>query len=101
MVFSKDVSIVEVPPQTSSSFLNLPSQLPQESRLIDIKNYSTSVDEKRTIHPASEERLKIIRKLQKFETPDWKEVRYSSALKSFLASPAFVDLKSKRRVMPF
>ena len=72
---------------------NSMSRPSQGARVLHFGDLKTSVDEKRTLRPASKERLEALTSLQRFNSPEWREVRYSSALKEFIASPGFTDLK--------
>lgn len=78
-------------PVMPMNFLTMPA--PIETRTLEFGEVETSVDEKRVLPLASDARLKIINNLQRFGSNAWKEVRYASALKSFLAFPGFTDLK--------
>jgi len=64
-----------------------------DTRKLDLGSFKTDVDEKRRLRPANKNRLEILNGLQRFGSVDWKEVRYSKALRSFLASPEFTDLR--------
>lgn len=75
----------------SSNFLNMPK--PPEVRTLSFGDLKTSVDEKRTVPSAPKDRVDAIISLQRFGSIDWKEVRYAPVLRSFLASPGFIDLK--------
>lgn len=47
---------------------------------------------------ADRERLLILNKLQRFNTYEWKEVRYSNALKSLVGKLGFTDLKINHKL---
>lgn len=69
-----------------------------DTRRLDLGSFKTDVDEKRRLHPANKNRLEILNRLQRFGSVDWKEVRYSKALISFLASPGFTDLRLNKEL---
>lgn len=60
---------------------------------LDLGGLKTDIDEKKFIRPAEKEKLLMLNKLQGFNSLNWKEVRYSNALKTFAAKPGFKDLK--------
>lgn len=66
---------------------------PREYKTIDLGTPKTNVDEKRVIRSADKELLETLNGLQRFNSADWKEVRFASALRNFLATPGFTDLK--------
>ena len=72
---------------------NSRSRPSQGARVLQFGDLNTSVDEKRNLRPASKERFEALTSLQRFNFPEWREVRYSSTLKEFIASPDFTDLK--------
>ena len=69
---------------------------PPEAKLVDLGELKTTVDEKH-----SKERLEVINNLQRSRSNDWKEVRYSSILKNFLAYSSFTDLKINEELCHF
>lgn len=60
---------------------------------LDLGHINTNHDENAIIRPANKERLKELTKLQQFDSPAWKGIRYKKVLQSFLASPGFIGLK--------
>ena len=87
----------DAPSQNLSNFL----AKPPEAKLVDPGELKTTVDEKRTIQPVCKARLEVINNLQRFGSNDWKEVRYFSVLKNFLAYPGFTDLKINEELCHF
>lgn len=78
----------------------LPQVQPQQTEEVDqtestlkLGECLTTIDEKKASRAASDERLSQLETLQHFETSEWKEVRYSSALKEMVASPGFIELR--------
>uniref|UniRef100_A0A6V7JGD4 Uncharacterized protein n=2 Tax=Bracon brevicornis TaxID=1563983 RepID=A0A6V7JGD4_9HYME len=61
----------------------------------------TDVDEKRRLRLADPARLSALKTLQRFDTAEWKEVRYSKTLSNFLATPGFTELKVNEDLIPF
>ena len=89
-------SLVEFLPRVNHCFdtpQNSMSRPSQGAIVLDFGDLKTSMDEKRTLRPASKDRLETLTSLQRFNFPEWRKVRYSSALKEFIASPGFTDLK--------
>ncbi|XP_074112275.1 uncharacterized protein LOC141535981 isoform X1 [Cotesia typhae] len=92
-------SVEEVQPQvslatgmesTQSEFLTTPNE---PSKVLDLGQCKTEVDSRKVLREACPEKLKLISELQKFDSANWKELRYGNTLKEFLASPGFTDLK--------
>lgn len=75
---------------TSQSFLTNPNE---NARAFDLGKIETDFDKNKVIKPAVQERVQIIKEMQQFGQPSWKQVRYSKALQNFTAAPAFRDLK--------
>lgn len=78
--------------RNNQTFLEKPETRPC-TKTIDLGHHNTDVDEKRRLRPAKKERLETLSKLQRFDSAEWKEVRYAKALRNFLASPGFTELK--------
>lgn len=60
---------------------------------LDLGNINTNHDENAIVRPANKERLEELTKLQQFDSPAWKGIRYKKVLQSFLATPGFIGLK--------
>lgn len=61
--------------------------------ILNIGSFKTEVDEKKVVRTACTNRLSTLTDLQRFGSEDWKDVRYSNALKGIIANPGFTDLK--------
>ncbi|KMQ87293.1 acyl- dehydrogenase [Lasius niger] len=83
---------VSTPMGINQTFLERPGTS-LDTRRLDLGSFKTDVDERRRLCPANKDRLEILKGLQRFGSVDWKEVRYSKALRSFLVSPGFTDLR--------
>lgn len=86
----------EVRPSTSSQpeqFLVKPTRIDQQSLSLALGTLGTSFDEKKIIPPSNVERLAELNKLQQFDSPAWKAIRYKKSLQESLASPGFTGLK--------
>lgn len=66
---------------------------PQSTPLLELGECSTTIDEKKISQVATEERVSQVNFLQHFESSEWKEVRYSEALKKLVCTPGFTELK--------
>ncbi|XP_011313163.1 uncharacterized protein [Fopius arisanus] len=66
---------------------------PVQPRVLEFGELKTDVDENKAIKPAVPKRLETLASLQRLNTPVWKEVRFSKALRYFQAYPGFTDLK--------
>lgn len=74
-----------------NTFLTVPGE--QATKVLELGQCKTEVDERRVLRKTDPERLKELVELQKFGSQDWKEVRYSKTLKEYLAVPGFSELK--------
>lgn len=61
--------------------------------VLDLGGFKTDIDEKKFVQTACKERLLVLKNLQRFNTQEWKEVRYANSLKMFAAKPGFTDLR--------
>lgn len=75
---------------TSDTVLQGPSAFDDT---LNLGHFKTDIDEKKLVRPACKERLEILNNLQRFNTPEWKEVRYAYSLKNLVANPGFTELK--------
>ncbi|XP_044579120.1 uncharacterized protein LOC123261535 [Cotesia glomerata] len=66
---------------------------PQSTPLLELGECSTTIDEKKISQVTTEERVSQVNSLQHFESSEWKEVRYSEALKKLVRTPGFTELK--------
>lgn len=80
------------------SFLSRPAIA---TKVLDLGNFKTDVDEHKRLRPAKEHRLEILKDLQRFDSVEWKDVRYANALKNFSASPGFTDLAINEELCHF
>ena len=85
-----NISNSKVLGEPGQEFLTMPTE---GAKTLELGQCKVDIDEKKILQPACAERLTDLINLQKFNSPDWKQVRYSNALKSLLASPGFCELK--------
>lgn len=75
---------------TSASFITYPND---SRRVLELGRIETDYNKSKLTKSASPDRVKLIKELQHFGEPLWKHVRYSKALQTFAATPAFIELK--------
>lgn len=73
-----------------NTFLTNPIKEPEK---LQLGCFNIEVDEKVVIPKADDERLKELKRLQQFDSPAWKGIRYKSTLRTSSATPGFVQLK--------
>lgn len=74
----------------SSSFITNPIEI---RKVLELGKIETDYNKSKLIKTALPDRVKSIKQLQHFGEPLWKHVKYSKALQTFAATPAFVELK--------
>lgn len=73
------------------SFLQRPAAIIENNLLLNIGTVNTLIKDPKV--PSSDpSRVKRLEELQKFDSPNWKEVRYSEVLKIHCAQPGFMEL---------
>lgn len=65
----------------------------KERKSLALVELKTNVDKKCIIHAADKDHLEVLSKFQRFESPDWREMRYDSDLKNYLASSELTDFE--------
>ncbi|KAL0840897.1 hypothetical protein ABMA28_014698 [Loxostege sticticalis] len=77
--------------QTTSNYLNNPSATQTPS--LSLGELNTDFDNNKLTPQADKERLATLNRLQQFESPAWKGIRYKKTLQAFMATPGFTPLK--------
>lgn len=77
----------------SSSRASSPDDQRAPLQKLNVSQARTSIDEKRVVKQATTERVEALKFLQRLESPDWKEIRYSNTLREFIATPGFTNLE--------
>ncbi|CAL1687594.1 unnamed protein product [Lasius platythorax] len=72
---------------------------PATSKPLVLGEIQTKIDDKNVVKQASKEWVDAVVRLQHFSSDSWKEVKYSKALQSFLASPGFTELKINNELL--
>lgn len=70
-----------------------------DSRAFDGGSAKNDIDEKKIIKHASPTCLTTASKSQRYETDDWKEIRFANAVKNFVATSEFVELKVNEKLV--
>ncbi|XP_069362058.1 uncharacterized protein [Maniola hyperantus] len=82
------VARVETPSCSSAEFLVNP-----RAGQLDLGDNETVIDVAKIIKDAPAERVQALCRLQRFNTNQWRDVKYSKSLQTMLARPGFTDLK--------
>lgn len=95
--YTQDKEMTPSSSTNSEHFLINPNQ-PGTSVLPDtltlaLGSLGTDFDNRSIIQPSDSERLSELNKLQQFDSPAWKAIRYKRSLQDSLAFPGFVGLK--------
>lgn len=73
---------------------------PAMSKPLDL-SVETKIDDNKMIKQLSKEHVEAVVKLQRFTSDACKEIKYSTALQSFLVSPGFTELKINEELYHF
>ncbi|KAJ2953489.1 hypothetical protein O0L34_g1087 [Tuta absoluta] len=63
------------------------------SEILSLGTLNIDFDEHKIIRPANKKRLEELSRLQQFNSPAWKGIRYKKPLQAHLATPGFIALK--------